>query len=97
MRFASDPAAAARTVHVALAPGLVVGVPVAEHRVLELGAAVSIAPGPGTIALDGEREIERRADGEATVRLVRGPLTIDVDAVMRSTAGDATPAQPAAG
>ena len=97
VRFASDPAEAARVVHVALAPGLVVGVGVAEHRVLELGAAVSIAPGPGTIALDGEREIERRADGEATVRLVPGPLTIDVDAVMRSTAGNATPGQHAPG
>jgi predicted polyphosphate/ATP-dependent NAD kinase len=91
VRFAADPAAATRTVHVALAPGLVVGVGVAGHRVLELGAAVEVAPGPGTIALDGEREIERRAGGATTVRLVPGPLTIDVDAVMRSSAGDATP------
>jgi hypothetical protein len=100
VRFAADPAAAKRTVHVALAPGLVVGVGVAEHRVLELGDAVEIAGGRdavGTIALDGEREIERRAGGAATVRLVPGPLTIDVDAVMRSSAGDATPAQPPPG
>jgi predicted polyphosphate/ATP-dependent NAD kinase len=100
VRFASDPAQAARTVHVALAPGLVVGVPVAEHRVLELGEAVALPGGrgaAGTIALDGEREIERRADGEATVRLVPGPLTIDVEAVMRSMAGDAAPVQPARG
>src|SRR5690242_17733874 len=97
VRFAHDPAQAARTVHVALAPGLVVGVPVSEHRVLELDEVVALAPGPGTIALDGEREIERRAGGEATVRLVRGPLTIDVDAVMRSSAGNATPGQCARG
>jgi len=97
VRLAPDPAAAARTVHVALAPGLVVGVPVAEHRVLELGDVVALPPGPGTVALDGEREIERRAGGEATVRLVPGPLTIDVDAVMRSSAGDAVRADAARG
>jgi predicted polyphosphate/ATP-dependent NAD kinase len=93
VRFARAPDVATRTVHVALAPGLIVGVGVASHRVLELGDAVELAAGPGTIALDGEREIERRAGGAATVRLVPGPLTIDVDAVMRSSAGDATPAQ----
>jgi predicted polyphosphate/ATP-dependent NAD kinase len=97
VRFATGRADAERTVHVALAPGLIVGVPVASHRVLEVGEAVELAPGPGTVALDGEREIERRAGAPATVRLVPGPLTIDVDAVMRSSAGDATPAQPAPG
>jgi predicted polyphosphate/ATP-dependent NAD kinase len=97
VRLAHNPGAAERTVHVALAPGLVVPVGVAEHRVLELGEAVELAPGPGTVALDGEREIERRAGGAATVRLVPGPLTVDVDAVMRSSASDATLAQRAAG
>lgn len=93
VRLASGPDDAARTVHVALAPGLVVGVPVAAHRVVELDEHVEIAAGPGTVALDGEREIERRRDEPVTVRLVRGPLTIDVDAVMRSAATNATPAQ----
>jgi predicted polyphosphate/ATP-dependent NAD kinase len=97
IRLAHDPADAECTVRVALAPGLVVPVEVAEHRVLELGEAVEIASGGGTIALDGEREIERRHHEPATVRLVPGPLTIDVDAVMRSTAANATPAQPARG
>jgi hypothetical protein len=54
---------------------------VAEHRVIELGAEVTLAPGVGTIALDGERELERRGE-PATVKLVLGPLTIDIDAVM---------------
>ena len=36
----------------------------------------------GSLALDGEREIERRGDDGATVRLADGPLRIDVDAVM---------------
>jgi hypothetical protein len=90
-------AAAHRTVRVALAPGLVVGVPVAAHRELRLGDAVEIPPGPGTVALDGEREIERRHREPVTVRLVPGPLTIDVEAAMRSTAVDATPMQPEGG
>jgi predicted polyphosphate/ATP-dependent NAD kinase len=91
VRIASDPTEAERVVHVALAPGLVTAVPVASHRVLELDERVEIAPGPGTVALDGEREIERRNDEPVTVRLVRGPLTIDVDAAMRHAATDATP------
>jgi predicted polyphosphate/ATP-dependent NAD kinase len=95
VRLARDPADAATVVHVALAPGLVVPVPVADHRVLGLEERVEVPPGPGTVALDGEREIERRPDEPVTVRLVEGPLTIDVDAVMRSQARDATPAQPA--
>ena len=70
-----------RTVTVPLAPGLVAPVEVASHAVIERGQPVEIAGGVGTIALDGERELERR--GEATtVRLVDGPLTIDVDATL---------------
>ena len=43
---------------VALAPGLIAPrVDVATHRVIELGEEVELAP--GTIALDGERELER--------------------------------------
>jgi ATP-NAD kinase N-terminal domain len=95
VRLARDPAAARTVVRVALAPGLVVPVPVADHRVLALDERVEVPAGPGTVALDGEREIERRHDEPVTVRLVPGPLTIDVDAVMRSKAGNATPAQPA--
>jgi predicted polyphosphate/ATP-dependent NAD kinase len=94
VRLGAEGVDAARTVQVALAPGLVLGIPVAGHRVLALGEAVEVAAGPGTVALDGEREIERRPGEPVTVRLVPGPLTIDVDAVMRAAATDATPAQP---
>jgi predicted polyphosphate/ATP-dependent NAD kinase len=70
-----------RTVTVPLAPGLVAPVEVASHRVIERGEEVEVAAGVGTIALDGERELERR--GEATtVRLIDGPLTIDIDATL---------------
>src|SRR5918912_2666294 len=43
VRLAPDPGAAERVVHVALAPGLVVPVPVAAHRVLDLGDTVEVA------------------------------------------------------
>ena len=93
VRLGPDAASAEAVVQVALAPGLVVPVPVAGHRVLALDEPVEVPPGPGTVALDGEREIERRHGEPVTVRLVPGPLTIDVDAVMRAAAGDATLAQ----
>jgi len=80
---------AALTLEVPLAPGLVAPVGVAGHRPIEMGEAIELAPGPGVLALDGEREIERRRADSATVRLTPGPLTIDVDAVMRQAAADA--------
>ena len=82
----ADPAEAELTLQVPLAPGLLAPVGVAGHRVIEMGEAIELAPGPGVLALDGEREIERRHAEPATVRLSPGPLTIDVDAVMRKAA-----------
>jgi hypothetical protein len=70
-----------RTVTVALAPGLVAPVEVASHRVIALGEEVEVEPGIGTIALDGERELERRGE-PMSVRLIDGPLTIDIDATL---------------
>jgi len=90
VRLAPDAAGAERVVQVALAPGLVVQVPVAGHRVLALGDEAELAGDAGTVALDGEREIERRHRDPVRVRLLPGPLTIDVDAVMRN-ANAATP------
>jgi predicted polyphosphate/ATP-dependent NAD kinase len=77
---------AAITLQVPLAPGLVAPVRIASHRTLALGEAVTVPPGDGCLALDGEREIERRRGESATVTLVPGPLTLDVDAVMRDAA-----------
>jgi hypothetical protein len=86
VRFAADPREAEHTLAVALAPGLVTEVAVASHRVLDTGDIVELPPAAGSLALDGEREIERRPDEAVTVRLAPGPLTIDVDAVMREAA-----------
>jgi predicted polyphosphate/ATP-dependent NAD kinase len=95
-----SPDEAELTLQVALAPGLVVPVGVRSFRTIELGEPVALADGPGCLALDGERELERRHGERTVVRLVAGPSTIDVDAVMRRAAThellrrDATPLQP---
>ena len=52
-------------------------------RTIELGEAVVARRRPRRLALDGEREIERRHGERTSVRLVAGPTPIDVDAVMR--------------
>jgi predicted polyphosphate/ATP-dependent NAD kinase len=74
-----------RELDVALAPGLITRVGVAGFRELAAGERVELGPG-GSIALDGEREIELREGERAAVRLADGPLRIDVDAVMAHVA-----------
>jgi predicted polyphosphate/ATP-dependent NAD kinase len=67
-----------------IAPGLVKHVPIRSHRVLDLGDAVSLRVGTGTIALDGERELETR-DGSVEVRLsADGPWVVDVPATLHA-------------
>jgi hypothetical protein len=86
VRLAHDPARAERVLRVPLAPGLIVPVAVEGFREVERGEEVALEPGEGCLALDGEREIERRHGAAVTVRLADGPRTIDVDAVMRHAA-----------
>jgi ATP-NAD kinase N-terminal domain len=78
----APPERAPRVVAVALAPGLVAEVGVAEARRVDPGQVVALAARPGCLALDGEREVELGPADRVTVRLVPGPLVIDVDAVM---------------
>jgi len=86
VRLTDDLTRAELALRVPLAPGLVAPVGVAGFRTLELGEETTAAPESGCLALDGEREMERRPGERVTVRLVPGPLTIDVDAVMRHAA-----------
>jgi predicted polyphosphate/ATP-dependent NAD kinase len=86
VRLTDDLARAELVLRVPLAPGLLAPGGVAGFRTLELGEETAVAPGSGCLALDGEREIEHRAGERVRVRLVPGPLTIDVDAVMRHAA-----------
>jgi len=86
VRVARDRAQAEVVLDVAIAPGLVAPIAVAGYEALEPGAYVPLMPDGGSVALDGEREIERHGDDAATVRLADGPLRIDVDGVMRTHA-----------
>jgi len=72
-----------------IAPGLVADVGVRDWRPFPPGAEHRVAAARGVIAVDGEREIEFRADAAApTVRLrPDGPWCIDVPAVLAAAAG----------
>ena len=72
---------------VPLAPGLIAPVGVVESRRVEPGESVELEPKVGSLALDGEREIEMGSQNEAKVRLEsNGPLTINVGEVMHEAA-----------
>jgi ATP-NAD kinase N-terminal domain len=78
----APPEQAPRVVTVPLAPGLVAEVGVADARRVAPGEVVPLAARAGCLALDGEREVELGPGDQVTVRLGKGPLVIDVDAVM---------------
>ena len=82
------PSAAETVVTVAIAPGMVTSVGVSGVRRIAFGETVPMASADGCLALDGEREIERRDTDDVTVTLVPGPLTIEVDAVMSHVAAN---------
>jgi predicted polyphosphate/ATP-dependent NAD kinase len=86
VRMAGDGHESQLVVQVTLAPGLVVKMAVAGFETVERGVPVALAAGAGSVALDGEREIERRDGEPVTVRLADGPLRIDIDAVMMQAA-----------
>ncbi len=71
-----------------IAPGSIVEVGIAEARLLEHGETVSLRPGPCTVALDGEREIDIL--DPATVVEVRlepkGPRVVEIEAAIRVAA-----------
>ncbi|MBA2375507.1 MAG: NAD(+)/NADH kinase [Actinomycetota bacterium] len=75
------------TVNVPLAPGLIVPVGVAEMRRIHPGEEVEIRRGVGSVALDGEREIERNEGDTVSVSLdSEGPNILDVAGAMRVAA-----------
>lgn len=72
---------------VPLTSGLVVPVGVAEMRRMQPRETTRIEPVSGSIALDGEREIEVGPGDYVEVRLdTSSPLTLDVGAVMQEAA-----------
>lgn len=78
-----DPHAAGRTVFAPIAPGVLRELGVGEVRPLALGELVVSDVTAGTVALDGERELEFRAPTRVSVRLTGdGPVVIDVQRAM---------------
>lgn len=66
-----------------MGPGLVTRVPIRGHHVLEIGEDVQLDPETGTIALDGERQIEIFANQSIRVRLTdQGPRVVDIGRCM---------------
>lgn len=66
-----------------IAPGLVERIEVAEITRLMPGQPVELASEAGTVALDGERELELDPADRLTVELdLTGPLTLNVDAIL---------------
>jgi len=76
-----------REVMAALAPGIVKWVGVRETRKLQFDDVVQFRPGTGTVALDGEREIEIPMTSVVEVRLCAyGPFVVDVPAALEGAA-----------
>ncbi|MFL5667357.1 MAG: ATP-NAD kinase family protein [Ktedonobacteraceae bacterium] len=72
---------------VPLAPGLISWVDISAYRQLTLDDVVLCQPGVGTVALDGEREIELSATSVVEVRLCAdGPYVVDVPASLEAAA-----------
>lgn len=72
---------------VALASGQVQWVSIAHYRWLEPAEEVRLGQGTGTVALDGEREIELSATSVVDIRLLAdGPFVVDVSAALREAA-----------
>lgn len=87
---------AEHVVHIPLVPGIVVPVGIADVAPIPFGQTVELDAVPGTLTVDGEREISRRAGVPATVTLRNGPLRIDVSATLGAASRarrDATRAQ----
>lgn len=83
----TDPKIAESVLSVPLAPGLVVPIGVAEHHHIEPGDPVEIEPVSGSLALDGEREIELGLNDRVEISLdPNGPLTVDVGEATREAA-----------
>src|SRR6266566_2870835 len=70
-----------------LAPGLIEWVAVTEYQRLAMNDVVRFPPGAGTVALDGESEIEIAATSLVEVRLCAdGPFVVAVPAALKGAA-----------
>lgn len=76
-----------RELHAPLLPGLLQAVPVATAQRLRPDEPVALPDGHGTVAFDGERELETVAGHGLQLTLeLDGPTTVDVDAILATAA-----------
>ncbi len=70
-----------------VAPGLLRAIPIASQQLLDFGDSVTFQPAAGTLALDGEREIEVKTSHQVQITLSPdGPYTIDIDRAIATAA-----------
>ena len=79
LRFKGEPGRNATTVRAPLAPGLVRDVEIADWREVTPGEKHPVELRPGTIALDGEREVELIPSQKVEISLAMdGPWVVDI-------------------
>ncbi|MBI4306503.1 MAG: NAD(+)/NADH kinase [Chloroflexi bacterium] len=82
-----------RSVVAPIAPGVVRAVPVAEWRQLQPGERHEVEMRPGTIALDGEREIVLLHDHKVEISLrLDGPKVVQIDRALNCLVRHGMPA-----
>lgn len=83
IRLAGEPGPNATTVRAPIAPGTISEVEILDWRKIAPGEQVDINLHPGTIALDGEREVELLPDQTVYTSLsMDGPWVVDVPKAM---------------
>jgi len=83
IRLAGEPGPNATTVKAPIAPGTISKVEILDWRKIAPGEKIDIKLRPGTIALDGEREVELLPDQNVHASLsMDGPWVVDVSKVM---------------
>jgi predicted polyphosphate/ATP-dependent NAD kinase len=87
MRLSGDPGENATTVRAPIGPGIISDVGVLEWRKFYPGEKIEINTQPGTVALDGEREVELLPNQKVFAMLeLDGPWVVDVPLAMRTLA-----------
>jgi predicted polyphosphate/ATP-dependent NAD kinase len=70
-----------------VAPGLLRSIPIERATLIEAGKRIHFRAAAGTVALDGEREIEVKTSHRVSVELsLEGPFTIDIDQAIATAA-----------